>query len=60
MAIARNAKTEGPTRISVDQDVKVAIYSTSQNRGVVDTISPCHLKETVHISELLHYLMKRV
>lgn len=55
IAIACNAKAEGPTQISVDQDFKVAIYSTSENRGVVDTISPCLLEETVHISELLHY-----
>ena len=55
MAIACNAKTEGPTRISVDKDVMVAIYSTSQNGDIVDTISPCLMEETVHISELLHY-----
>lgn len=55
IAIACNAKAEGPTKISVDQDFKVAIYSTSENGGVVDTISPCLMEETVHISELLHY-----
>lgn len=55
MAIACNTKAEGPTKISVDQDFKVAIYSTSENGGAVDTISPCLLEETVHISELLHY-----
>lgn len=55
MAIACNANAEDPTKISVDQDVMVAIYSTSQNGGVVDMISPCLLEETVHISELLHY-----
>ena len=55
IAIACNANTEDPTKISVDQDVIVAIYSTSQNGGVVDTISPCLMEETVHISELLHY-----
>ncbi len=55
IAIACNAKAEGPTQISVDQDLKVAIYSTSENGSVVDTISPCLLEETVHISELLHY-----
>lgn len=55
ITIACNAKAEGPTQISVDQDFKVAIYSTSGNGGTVDTISPCLLEETVHISELLHY-----
>lgn len=55
IAIACNAKVEGPTKISVDQDFKVAIFSTSGNGGAVDTISPCLLEETVHISELLHY-----
>lgn len=55
IAIACNANTEDPTKISVDKDVIVAIYSTSQNGGVVDTISPCLMEETVHISELLHY-----
>ena len=55
IAIACNTKAEGPTQISVDQDFKVAIYSTSENGGVVDTISPCLLEETVHISELLYY-----
>ena len=33
----------------------VAIYSTSQNGDIVDTISPCLMEERVHISELLHY-----
>lgn len=55
IAIACNAKAEGPTQISVDQDFKVAIYSTSENGGVVDTISPCLMEETVHISKLLYY-----
>lgn len=55
IAIACNANTEDPTKISVDKDVIVTIYSTSQNGGVVDTISPCLMEETVHISELLHY-----
>ena len=55
MAIACNAKTEDPTSISVDKDVMIAIYSTSQNGDRVDTISPCLMEETVHISELLHY-----
>lgn len=55
IAIACNANTEDPTKICVDKDVIVAIYSTSQNGGVVDTISPCLMEETVHISELLHY-----
>ena len=55
IAIACNANTEDPTKICVDKDVIVAIYSTSQNGVVVDTISPCLMEETVHISELLHY-----
>lgn len=55
IANACNANTEDPTKICVDKDVIVAIYSTSQNGGVVDTISPCLMEETVHISELLHY-----
>lgn len=55
IAIACNANAEGPTPIIVDQDFVVAIYSTTENGGVVDTISPCLLEERVHISELLHY-----
>lgn len=55
IGIACNAKAGGPTKISVDQDFKVAIYSTSENGGAVDTISPCLLEEIVHISELFHY-----
>lgn len=56
ITIACNSKTEGITKISVDKDITVAIYSTSENGGVLDTISPCLLEEKVHISELLHYL----
>lgn len=55
IAITCNAKTEGPTKISVDQDFIVAIYSTYENGGMVDTVSPCLLEETIHVSELLHY-----
>ena len=32
-----------------------AIYSTTDTGGSVDTVSPCLLEETIHISELLHY-----
>lgn len=39
----------------MDKDVIVAIYSTFNNEGVTDTVSPCLLEETVHVSELLHY-----
>ena len=55
IGIACNAKAGSPTKISIDQDFIIAIYSTSENGGVVDTISPCLLEETVHISELLYY-----
>lgn len=55
IAIACNGKTEDPTKISADQDFSVAIYSTSENGDVIDTISPSLLEETIHISELIHY-----
>lgn len=55
IAIACNAKAGGPSQMSVDQDFTVAIFSTSENGNVVDTISPCLLQETIHVSELLHY-----
>ncbi len=55
IAIACNGKTESPAQISADHDFTVAIYSTSENGDVIDTISPSLLEETVHISELIHY-----
>ncbi|MDE7188801.1 MAG: hypothetical protein K2N96_01510 [Muribaculaceae bacterium] len=55
ISIACNAKAGSPTKISIDQDFIGAIYSTSENGGVIDTISPCLLEETLHISELLYY-----
>lgn len=53
LAIACSAKT--PAKISVDKDISVAVYSTTEREGVIDTVSPCLLEETVHISELLRY-----
>lgn len=53
LAIACSAKT--PSKVSVDKDVSVAIYSTTEREGAIDTVSPCLLTETVHISELLRY-----
>ena len=53
LAIACNAKT--PAKVSVDKDISVAIYSTTEREGAIDTVSPCLLTETVHISELLRY-----
>ena len=53
LAIACSAKT--PAKVSVDKDISVAVYSTTEREGAIDTISPCLLTETVHISELLHY-----
>lgn len=55
IAIACNGKTESPAQISADHDFTVAIYSTSENVDVIDTISPSLLEETIHISELIHY-----
>lgn len=55
IAMACNDKAAGPAKIGVDQDVKVAIYSTTENGCEADTISLCLIEETAHISELLHY-----
>lgn len=54
-AVACKSKSDTPSKVDVDKDVIVAIYSTSGNEGMTDTISPCLLEETVHVSELLHY-----
>lgn len=53
LVIACSAKT--PAKVSVDKDIFVAVYSTTEREGAVDTVSPCLLAETVHISELLRY-----
>lgn len=53
LAIACSAKT--PAKVSVDKDISVAIYSTTEREDAIDTVSPCLLTETVHISELLRY-----
>lgn len=53
LAIACSAKT--PVRVSVDKDISVAVYATNEKEGAIDTISPCLLTETVHVSELLRY-----
>lgn len=53
LAIACSAKT--PAKVSVDKEISVAIYSTTEREGAIDTVSPCLLRETVHISELLRY-----
>lgn len=47
LAIACSAKT--PAKVSVDKDLSVAIYSTTERAGSIDTVSPCLLTETVHI-----------
>lgn len=52
-AIACSAKT--PAKVSVDKDISVAVYSTIDRGGIIDTVSPCLLAETVHVSELLRY-----
>ncbi len=53
IAISCNDKSNAP--IKVDREFVVAIYSTTDRDGALDTISPCLLEETVHISELRHY-----
>ncbi len=53
LAIACSAKT--PAKVSVDKDISVALYSTTEREGAIDTVSPCLLTETVHISELFRY-----
>ena len=53
LAIACSAKT--PAKVRVEKDISVAIYSTTEREGAIDTVSPCLLAETVHISELLRY-----
>lgn len=53
LAIACGKKTSA--KVSVDKDISVAVYSTLDREGAIDTVSPCLLAETVHISELLRY-----
>lgn len=55
IVIACNSKAENPAQICANQVFTVTIYSTSENGDVIDTISPCIMEETVHISELIHY-----
>lgn len=55
LAVACKANADTPSKVNVDKDVIVAIYSTFNNEGVTDTVSPCLLEETIHVSELLHY-----
>lgn len=55
IVIACNSKAENPAQICADQNFTVTIYSTAENGDVIDTISPCIMEETVHISELIHY-----
>ena len=53
--LATACSTNTPAKISVDKDILVAVYSTTDNENITDTVSPCLLEETVHISELLRY-----
>lgn len=55
LATACNSNSDTASRVSVNKDVVVEIYSTIDRGEAIDTVSPCLLKETVHISELLHY-----
>lgn len=55
LVIACNAKTEAPSKVSVDKNVVVALYPTDVSADSVDIVSPCLLEETVHIAELLRY-----
>lgn len=50
-----STKSGVPNQIKVDKNVTVAIYSVADGKSAEDTISPCLLSETVHISELRHY-----
>ncbi|MDE6581616.1 MAG: hypothetical protein K2K47_03705 [Duncaniella sp.] len=54
-AISCNNITGAPVTTSVNKDILVAIYETSDSDSKIDTISPCLMKETVHVSELLKY-----
>lgn len=53
LAIACSAKA--PAKVSVGKDISVAIYSITERAGAIDTVSPCLLEETVHVSELFRY-----
>lgn len=55
IAISCNDKSNAPMKVSVDRDLEIAIYSTADIDGTLDTVPPCLLEETIHISELLHY-----
>ncbi len=54
-AVACKSNPDTPSKVDMDKDVIVAIYSTSENEDRTDTVSPCLLEEIVHVSELLHY-----
>lgn len=53
--LATGCRNEGADTVRVDKDIEVAVYSTVGLAGDVDTVSPCLMKERIHISELLHY-----
>lgn len=53
--LAMACSTKAPAKVSVDKDISVAVYSITEREGSIDTVSPCLLDETVHISELLRY-----
>lgn len=55
LAVACKTNPDVPTKIDVDKDITVTIYATTDNEGVTYTIPPCLLKETAHVSVLLHY-----
>lgn len=53
--LATACSSKSPTKVDVDKNVIVAVYSTVDRGGIVDTVSPSLLVELVHISELLRY-----
>lgn len=54
LIIAYSASAKALSKISVDKNLTVTVYSTSEN-GDAEVVSPYLLEESVHVSELLHY-----
>lgn len=44
-----------PSKIDVDKNLTVAVYSTERNNGPTEVSSSYLIEETVHVSELLQY-----
>ncbi len=53
VSCAKNS--QDPLKTDVDKNIVVTVYSARDNGASIDTVPPCLLEESVHISELIHY-----